>query len=180
MVAIVGINHYSSRMAFLRQRGDGRVEIRESTATPRGPRARTLVTFRGALTPDVLERAAERARRRFDPVRLRARADALGIPCVGRRPERAARSLLARLRRDAPLDPVWVTLLREALAGRGAAPVPTERAEVADWIGVGPRRRGQALRGLVRTADRIVRSRPGRRERPRRVFPHFSSAPEAR
>jgi len=45
-------------MAYLHRR-PRRIEIRESVATRMGPRSRVLASFAGALTPDVLARAAQ-------------------------------------------------------------------------------------------------------------------------
>jgi hypothetical protein len=151
------------------------VEIRESVATRAGPRARTLAVFRGALAPDVMERAAGLARRPFDREALRARAVALGVPLSERRADAAARALLRDLRQGVSLDPVLVTLLREALAPLAAKPAPEALAEAAEWIGVGAERRGAALRGLLRASDRLVRARPARREREAPRFPRFRS-----
>jgi hypothetical protein len=162
-------------VAYLRKRRDGRVEIRESAATPAGPRARTLQVFRGALAPDVLERAAAVARRPFDRAALRERARALGVPVSERRADAAARALLRDLRGGVSLDPALVTLLREALAPLPARAVPEELAEAAEWLGVGLERRGAALRGLLRAADRLVQGRPPRRERAAPRFPRFAS-----
>jgi hypothetical protein len=167
-------------MAYLRQRKDGRVEIRESIATRVGPRARTLAVFRGALSPDLLERAAALARRPFDREAIRARAVALGVPLSERRGEASARALLRELRRGASLDPLLVTLLREALAPLVATAVPEALAEVAEWLGVGAERRGGVLRGLLRTSDRLVRARPARRQHPAPAFPRFESRPSRR
>jgi hypothetical protein len=160
-------------MAYLRRRRDGRVEIRESIATRAGPRARTLAVFRGALAPDVIERAAGLARRPFDRAALRARAVALGVPLSERRADGAARALLRDLRQGVSLDPVLVGLLRDALAPLSAEPVPEALAEAAEWLGVGAERRGSALRGLLRASDRLLRARPRRRERERPRFPRF-------
>jgi hypothetical protein len=162
-------------MAYLRKRRDGRVEIRESAATAAGPRARTLAVFRGALAPDVLERAAALARRPFDRAGLLDRARELGVPLSERRADATARALLRDLRQGVSLDPVLVTLLQGALAPLPARPVPEELAEVAEWIGVGAERRGAALRGLLRTADRLLQERPPRRERAAPRFPRFQS-----
>ena len=166
-------------MAYLRKRRDGRIEIRESIGTRAGPRARTLAVFRGALGPDVLERAAGLARRPFDREALRARARTLGVPVGARRADAAARALLRDLRQGVALDPALVTLLREALAPQRAHPVPEPLAEAAEWLGVGAERRGAALRGLLRASDRLVRARPERRERPAAPFPHFRSVDAA-
>lgn len=167
-------------MAYLRRRSQGRVEIRESISTPAGPRARTLCTFRGSLGPDSLERARARARRPFDEAALSASAHRLGISVTARRRGGAARRLLARLRQGVAVDPVLVTLLREALTAAPSAPVPDDLREVAEWIGAEADQRGEALRGLLRTTDRLVRGRPTRRARERDVFPRFCSAALAR
>jgi hypothetical protein len=166
-------------VAYLRQRSDGRVEIRESTSTPAGPRAHTLAVFRGPLTRDVLERAAARALRPFRQEELCRRADALGISLSERRGDAAARSLLADLRAGVSIDPVLASLLKSALEGCASAPVPEQLAEVAEWVGVGTVRRGRALRGLLRASDRLLRTRPRRRARAGVRFPRFRSAIEA-
>ena len=162
-------------MAYLRRRSQGRVEIRESLGTPAGPRARTLCTFRGSLGPDSLERALARARRPIDAAALLASARKLGIRVTERRRGGSARRLLARLRQGVALDPVLVTLLRAALAAASAAPVPDDLREAAEWIGVDEDRRGVALRGLLRTTDRLIRGRPARRLAERAAFPRFCS-----
>jgi hypothetical protein len=155
------------------------VELRESVATPQGPRSRTLAGFRGALTADVLARAAARATRPFDEAEVARQARERGIEVRDVSHEAEARALLRRLRRADRLDPVLASLLRAALARQPAEPVPEHLAEAAEWLGAGPAERGRALRGLLRLYDRIRRSRPPRPprpERPRRTFPRFSSA----
>src|SRR5258706_9061951 len=122
-------------MAYLYQRRDGRIEIRESTATPHGPRSRTLASFRGALRPEHLERAETAARRRFDREAIARRARELGVAVEAETADASARELLARLRRGAGLDPRLVTLLRDRLTALPAAPVGDELADAADWIG---------------------------------------------
>lgn len=166
-------------MAFLVRRAGGRVEIRETVRTQRGPRARTLASFRGSLTPEVLEAAAARAGQPFDRARLRARARALGIPVAEWHPSPAARALLRELRRGEPIDPVLVGLLRDALERLPARSAPPELADVAVWIGAGDAERGQALRGLLRLSDRIARSRALPRPRWRRRYPRIDSGARA-
>jgi hypothetical protein len=161
-------------MAFLYRRGD-RVEIRESRATPRGPRSRTLASFRGALSPDVLAQAAARASGRFDAEALRAQARAKGVAVSGRRSDRAARALLAELQRGEAPDPVLVSLLSGLLERLPSAPVPEHLAEAAEWVGRPEAERGRALRGLLRATDTIVRSRGPRRAPPAERFPRFAS-----
>jgi hypothetical protein len=160
-------------MPFLVLRADGRFEIREAIATPRGPRARSLASARGALGPEVLERAARRATRPFDAERLREKARALGLAVSERREDRAARELLQVLRGGGSLDPLLASQLRGELAQRRDE-TPVALAEVAEWVGADDARRGEALRGLLRVSDRITRSRTVR-SKPRRRFPRFRS-----
>lgn len=178
-MAIVVDDHYPRDVAYLFRRSDGRLEIREAVATPRGPRARTLASFRGALGPEVLEQAEARATRPFDRAALLARARALRIPAPARRGDAGARELLARLRAGAAIDPTLAALLREVLAPAARA-VPAELAEVAEWVGADDARRGEALRGLLRVSDRAVRSREPVRKAARRAFPRFRSARSGR
>jgi hypothetical protein len=163
-------------MAYLRRRSDDRVEIRESVATVAGPRARTLAIFRGALIPDVLERAAARARRPFDREAVRSRAAEIGLAVSDRRGDASARALLAELRRGGAPDPMLVSMLKSALAECPAVEVPEELTDVAEWVGRDAERRGRALRGLLRASDRLVRGRPRRRARARKHFPRFHSS----
>jgi hypothetical protein len=166
-------------MAYLYRRNPERVEIRESRATPRGPRSRTLATFRGALTREILDRAARRATRRFDRNALIRRARAIGIPVRLEAHEREARAVLARLRRADPIDPVIAGLLLRALDGVETKPLPEELADVGEWIGASAQERGAAIRDLLDTYGTIAMSRPQRRKRPRRPFPRISSLDEA-
>jgi hypothetical protein len=162
-------------VAYLFRRADGRLEIREAVATPQGPRARTLAAYRGALSPEILERAEARATRPFDRAALLARARALRVPAPARRGDADARELLARLRVGAAIDPTLAALLRDALAPAAAAALPLELAEVAEWVGVDDARRGEALRGLLRVSDRAVRGREPVRKPAHRSFPRFRS-----
>jgi hypothetical protein len=163
-------------MASIRKQGD-LCEIRECLATERGPRQHALVTFRGVLTPDVLDRAEARATRPFYRRAVARRARRLGIAVGDRHRYPAARALLASLQRGERLEPTLVELLRSALDRLEARPVPEHLADAAEWIGQGERERGAALRGLVRTADRILASRPALRTRAAERFPKFSSEP---
>ena len=166
-------------MAYLVRRSPERVEIRESHVTPKGPRSRVLASFRETLTPDALDRAAERATRPFDREALCARARVQGIPVRERAPEPEARALLARLRRSDPLDPTLATSLRRALASLEPRPIPEALADVAEWVGASRAERGSALRELLDLYGRIAESRPPRRERERTPFPRFSSLRDA-
>ncbi|NNL66962.1 MAG: hypothetical protein HKP30_12015, partial [Myxococcales bacterium] len=77
------------------------------------------------------------------------------------------------------IDPAVVALLRDALARLDAEPVPEHLEDAAEWVGQPEAARGEALRGLLRVADRIVRSREPVRERPSEPYPRFSSVRRA-
>lgn len=134
-----------------------------------------LVSFTGLLTPEILDAAERAAQRPFDRERLVARARELGIGVSRRRRNRPARALLASLQRGAPLDPRLVTLLREALEPLPAAPLPEHLEEASEWLGQPESERGLALRGLLRTADRIRQARGPVRARDERRYPRFHS-----
>lgn len=163
-------------MASIRKQGR-RYEIRECRSTERGPRQYVLASFTGVLTPEILDAAEAVAQRPFDRDALVARARRLGVGVSPRRRFSEARALLAAVQRGAPVDPRLVTLLREALEPLPAEPVPEHLVEAAEWLGQPEADRGRALRGLLRTADRILQSRgAGLRERDERPFPRFRSS----
>jgi hypothetical protein len=130
-----------------------RYEIRESISTPKGPRARTLTTFR-VLTSQVLAEAAARALRPFDADVIRARAAALGAPEHSNGAATSASALLARLRAGDRLPPALVSELRRALP-RKRAELPDSLESAVDWIGVDDAARGRALRDLLELASRV-------------------------
>lgn len=165
-------------MASIRRQGEV-YEIRECEISERGPRQRALARFRRILTPEVLDRAAAAAHRPFDRAALVERARVRGIPVTESRRDNGAHALLAGLRRGARLDPVMVGLLREALNSMQARSVPEHLEDAAQWVGQSEAARGRALRGLLRTASRVARSRPALRPMPEERFPRFSSGGEA-
>jgi hypothetical protein len=166
-------------MAYLVKRASGRVEVRESRLTARGPRSRLLVSFTGPLTPAVLETAIAQARRPVDSEALTRRARSMDIPVVQNAPESEARALLARLRRRDPMNPILAGLLTRALEEVASEPLPESIAEAGEWIGASAAERGAALRDLLETFGRIEASRPAPRRHPRRRFPRFSSSEKA-
>ena len=94
-------------MASIRKQND-RYEIRECLVTLRGPRQLSLASFRGVLTPEVLDEAEAKARKPFNRADLVARAARMGIPVSDRRRYPEARGLLAALQRGAELEPTLV------------------------------------------------------------------------
>ena len=162
-------------MASIRQQG-GRYEIRECEPSPTGPRQRALARFNRILTPEVLDHAESQAHRPFDRDALVERARERGIPTTDVRRSNEAQGLLSYLRRGGALNPVMVVLLRDALAGVESRPLPEHLEGAVDWLGRSESSRGRALRGLLRTASRVARSRPPIRETPSQPFPRFSSS----
>ncbi len=73
------------------------------------------------------------------------------------------------------LEPTLVAQLKRALAAMEERSVPSHLIDASDWIGQSESARGKALRGLLRTASRIVRSRGPVRQAPPEPFPRFSS-----
>jgi hypothetical protein len=165
-------------MASIRQQGDA-FEIRECESSEAGPRQRALARFRRILTPEVLDRAAAAARRPFDREALLRRARVRGIPIAESRRKTGARSLIGHLSRGGRLDPVVVALLRDALTSMEARDIPEHLEDVVDWLGQPEAARGRALRGLLRTASRVARSRAELRSTPPEPFPRFTSCPLA-
>jgi len=157
-------------MAFVIVRRDGRFEIRESLATPDGPRARTLATFR-ELSDTVLDHAEGRATRPFDRRRVETNARAVGAQRDGRETARLAHHLLEDLHSGRSLPPALAAALARQLEGATTS-LPDSLPAMADWFGATARERGDALRDLLRLTDRLP---PGRPRRGRR-FPRLGSA----
>jgi hypothetical protein len=163
-------------MAFVTRRADGRFEIRESRTTPRGPRARTLVTFR-IVDDSVLDRAETRAHGGFDRDAIRRRAAELGAPEGGSPAQSAGRRLLTELGRGRRPSPAVARLLTRGLdaAGQERSPAPGAEslAGALGWIDATPDARGRALRELLLLVDRLPARTRGRRPR----FPRIASSP---
>lgn len=170
-------------MASIRKQGDA-FEIRECVPTPSGPRQRALARFRRILSPADLDRAQAAAQRPFDRAALVRRARAQGIPVADSATQQEARRLLAYLRDGRAVDPMLAALLIESLSvfttrtpptGADEPRLPEPLEAVLDWVGRSEAARGRALRGLLRTASRVVRSRGALREEVDPPFPRFSS-----
>jgi len=141
-------------MAFVVGRPGGRFEVRESRATARGPRARTLATFT-TLDDAVVAQVVERAERPVDIHDLVRAARRAGAPVtVGASPaDVAARALLTELRAGNSLSPVLAAAVSNAVEP-GADVSDSVRAAAA-WSGASPQERGEALRDLLLLADRL-------------------------
>jgi hypothetical protein len=138
-------------MAYVVRRPGDRWEIRESTVTPAGPRARSLASFR-ILSADVLDRAASKACRPFDRDRVVASAHRAGVSIDDAMPDRLARQLLAELGRGRIPAPGLCRLLMRSIAdhwvGAGAA-------QELRWLDASDEERGRALRELLDLGDRL-------------------------
>jgi hypothetical protein len=149
-------------MTYVVQRtrhGQPRYEIRESELTDRGPRARSLASFR-VLDDAAIAKARARALRPFDPTAVRRSARRVGAPVeAADSAERDARALLSELVNGAALAPALAALLRQVLpVGDG----PDDSVEaMLPWAGATAAERGGALRDLLELGDRLpVRPRP--------------------
>jgi hypothetical protein len=157
-------------MAYVVPRHSGTWEIRESRATPAGPRSRTLASFR-TLTPEVIERARARSSGTLDPGELRNAAARAGAPIAVNAPDRAAVDLLSELSSGRTPRPVLRRLLLDALHRDHREPSSGAQA-AALWITATPREHGEALRDLLLLTDRLP---PTRMPRGRLAFPRLSS-----
>ncbi len=140
-------------MAYIAPRKSGTWEIRESTATPAGPRSRTLASFQ-TLTPEVIAHAQARSAKTLDPAELRHAAARAGAPIAVDAPDRAAVELLSELDSGHAPRPALRQLLLDALRGDPGEPSGNARA-AAMWIAASPREHGEALRDLLALTDRL-------------------------
>jgi hypothetical protein len=150
-------------MAFVVATKRGGFEIRESHNTPRGPRSRTLATFR-ELNDVVIEKARARADKPLSAEELREAANRAGAPGALAPPDRAARKLISELGKGRRLDPTLRRLLVDLLDGK--------ENPVSEWMAASPDERGRALVDLLLLADALPAN--GRRSRPL-DFPRLDS-----
>jgi hypothetical protein len=154
-------------MAYIVPHKSGAWEIRESAATPAGPRSRTLASFR-TLTPEIVERAQARATKPLDPAELRHAAARAGAPIAMDASDRAAVELLSELDAGHSPRPALRRLLLDALS-REPRDSSNARA-AASWMTATPVERGEALRDLLALTDRLP---AGRARADRSSFPRL-------
>jgi hypothetical protein len=180
-------------MAYVTRRSGGAWELRESRSTAKGPRSRTLVSFR-TLSDETIERARARATKPLDAGQVREAARRAGAPVDLPPPDRAAGDLLRELAAGRQLDPILRRLLVDSLQSAapvrlGETPEPAMRAtadEHADllpihsldnarasaaWLTATAVERGDALYDLLLLADQL----PHRRREPE-DFPRLRRA----
>jgi hypothetical protein len=163
-------------VAFIVPTRRGEFEIRESRSTPKGPRSRTLATFR-ELSDEVIEKARARASKTLSAEELRSAAKRAGATMAQAPVERAARELIAELGKGRRLDPSLRHLLIDLLRRDGlksVEPIPASDAAraVAEWMAATPEERGKTLVDLLLLADALPSG--GRRGKPLR-FPRLES-----
>lgn len=146
-------------MAYVIRQKSGSWEIRESRATPRGPRSRTLASFR-ELTPEAIRQALERASAPLDAGEIRAAARRAGAPVAGA--GHAGARLIAALGGGPPPPPGLRRVLLEALGSRPRKAVTDNERAASEWLGASPERRGETLRDLLLLADRVPQRRRAR------------------
>lgn len=127
-------------------------EIRESVRTPRGPRSRTLATFR-RLDDETIERARSRAKVPLTAAGLVSIAKRVGAPLEPSAADEAAIQLLREIR-DGRRPRAG---LRRLLVERfGEQPQPSDAiSSAAEWVGASQEERGEALRDLLLLADAL-------------------------
>lgn len=141
-------------MAFVVATKRGGFEIRESQNTPKGPRSRTLATFR-ELSDEVIEKARARSAKALSAEELQEAAARAGAPGAWAPVDRAARELIGELGKGRQLDPTLRRLLVDLLNGK--------ESPVSEWVAATLDERGKALVDLLLLADALPSN--GRRNR---------------
>jgi hypothetical protein len=165
-------------MAYVVATKPGRFEVRESISTPKGPRSRTLASFRemGTETVERVQANSQKPPTAAELTRLALRA---GAPVRGSELDEAAGETLRRIASGERPDPKLRRLLIDALSGQSENGQPSEpKGLVSDaaraasqWVGIGVEDRANALRELLELADALPI-----RLRPQEIgFPHLRS-----
>lgn len=146
-------------MAHVVAKRNGTWEIRESRRTTKGPRSKTLASFR-VLTPEVAERAGTRALNGLDPEELLYLARMAGAPVRWRPVDEYAAGLLRQLAMGDRPRPALMSLL--------AGEIPRDEEEPSHevqrmkmWAGASESDRGRALIDLLSVGDALPRKRYG-------------------
>lgn len=143
-------------MAFVKQSRSGRWEIRESRATPAGPRARTLATF-ATLDHEHILLAGSRAESAFDADAITEAARRAGAPVALAPADAAATALLRALGDGHSPAPGLRRLLLDALGNTKIAP---ETEEALGHVGKSAAERGAELVDLMLLSDAIPTKAP--------------------
>jgi hypothetical protein len=149
-------------MTFVTTGRHGAFEVRESRTTPRGPRSRTIATFRelDAATIEKVLARADQATSSEALVRAALRAGATIAPAPA---DKAASDLLRSIARGDRPSPKLRRLLLDALTG--------DSSPATEWLGTSLAERGDALREVLLLADAV----PIRRRAKSIGFPRIDS-----
>lgn len=155
-------------MAYVVATKPGRYEVRESISTPKGPRSRTLASFR-ELTAETIERVRDKSQKPPTAEELTRLALRAGAPVRGSELNRAASETLRRIASGEQPDPKLRRLLVDALSQPEPENQPSKPRNVvsdparaaAQWVGASSEDRADALRDLLELADALpIRLRP--------------------
>ncbi len=149
-------------MAYVVATHPGRFEVRESKVTEKGPRSRTLASFR-ELTDEVIEKVQASAEKPPAAEELKRAALKVGAPIQDSELDEATKKALRRIASGDRPRPLLRRLLLDALLGEdGGAQAPNSANPISDaaraageWIGAAPEERAQALRDLLELADAL-------------------------
>jgi hypothetical protein len=147
-------------MAYVVATQAGRFEVRESKATEKGPRSRTLASFR-ELTDEVIEKVQATAKKPPSAEELKRAALKAGAPVQGSELDEAAKRTLRGIASGDRPRPMLRRLLLDALLAENP---PNQRSSpiglvsdaarsAGEWIGATPEERARALRDLLELAD---------------------------
>jgi hypothetical protein len=155
-------------MAYVVTTHPGRFEVRESKVTEKGPRSRTLATFR-ELTDEVIEKVQASADKPPSAEELKKAALKAGAPIQDSELDEATKKALRRIASGDQPRPLLRRLLLDALRGDEGSEQPSSSANLvsdaaraaSEWIGAAPEERALALRDLLELADALpIRPRP--------------------
>jgi hypothetical protein len=149
-------------MAYVVATHPGRFEVRESKATDKGPRSRTLANFR-ELTDEVIEKVQATAERPVSAEQLRKAALRAGAPIHGSELDEAAKRTLRGIASGDRPRPILRRLLLDALLAesppdRRSTPttlVSDAARSAGEWIGASADERAAALRDLLELTDAL-------------------------
>src|SRR5580658_3605164 len=131
-----------------------RFEIRESFATPEGPRSRTLATF-STLDDTTLDGARSRARGSIDVAELRRSCRRLGAPVADSPIDAATKTVIGELAAGRRPTPALAALLRQALATVSSEVSDVGLGDLSLWVTANDTVRGQTLKDLLDVGDRF-------------------------
>jgi hypothetical protein len=129
--------------------------------TPKGPRSRTLASFR-ELDETILAMAAARAEAPFDRASVIRKAQRAGAIVASSPVDEAARELLTRLNHGETLSPGLAGALHGRLELIDPPKLSHEAMQAAEWAGESMEERGRTLFMLLELVDALPQKRAGK------------------